>query len=279
MRWLLVVALMLAACTPKQQCPVYPRPAVRGPAFLWKVHKGAFVVWLYGTIHDGTGLDAVPRVARDALEKSMRFVSELGVQEPDRDEFRALARVKTGPGIDALLPTDDWYELANALRGRIREDDLRRARPWYAMSLLTTYMVPDPGPSMDVLLAKRAQELAMPVEHLETWKEQLEVLNQAVGVKDLEEAIHARESMRCDLGRLRAAYLSGDTPTMQALLVIPRTAESMLHSRNRKWLPKIEGYVGNGGAFVAVGLGHLLGDQGLPAMLQRAGYTVERATL
>jgi uncharacterized protein YbaP (TraB family) len=27
---------------------------------------------------------------------------------------------------------------------------------------------------------------------------------------------------------------------------------------------------------VAVGLGHLLGDDGLVAMLQRAGYTVER---
>lgn len=32
-----------------------------------------------------------------------------------------------------------------------------------------------------------------------------------------------------------------------------------------------------GGAFVAVGVSHMAGAQGLPAMLEQAGYTVERA--
>lgn len=64
---------------------------------------------------------------------------------------------------------------------------------------------------------------------------------------------------------------------MTALLVVPRTAEGMLYARNRAWLLKLEA-VGPQGAFVAVGLGHLLGDQGLPMLLAKAGYTVERVT-
>lgn len=276
MRWLLAAAVALAACAPKRQCTL-PRiaPESRGPAFLWKAHKGGDIVWLYGTIHDA-GIEAVPPVARATLERSVRFVSELGDVTPDRDRFRELARIKSGRGIDQLLPASDWYDLRDALIGRIKEEDLRRARPWYALSLLTTYMAPSPGPSMDVLLAKRAHELAMPVEALETWEEQLTTLNEAVGIRDLQETIRARDTMTCDLSRMRASYEAGDIATMEALLVVPRTAERLLTTRNKKWMPSIESYFPRGGAFVAVGLGHLLGDNGLPAMLQRAGYTVER---
>jgi uncharacterized protein YbaP (TraB family) len=84
--------------------------------------------------------------------------------------------------------------------------------------------------------------------------------------------------MRCDLERMLMAYRASNTATMTALLVTPRIAETMLYSRNRAWLPKLEAYFGKGGAFVAVGLGHMLGDQGLPALFANAGYTVERTT-
>jgi uncharacterized protein YbaP (TraB family) len=83
--------------------------------------------------------------------------------------------------------------------------------------------------------------------------------------------------MHCDFGRMRAAYDSGDVDTMTALLVLPRTAEAMLYARNRAWLPKLRTYLSQDGAFVAVGLGHLLGEQSLPALLAKAGYVVERA--
>jgi uncharacterized protein YbaP (TraB family) len=132
---------------------------------------------------------------------------------------------------------------------------------------------------MDVLFVKRARQIAMPVEALESWDDQLSMLDGAVGLTDLQEAIHARETMRCDLATLRSSYEAGDTATMQALLVVPRTADKMLTSRNKKWLPHIEKLFDSGGGFVAVGLGHLLGNDGLPAMLERAGYKVARTTL
>jgi uncharacterized protein YbaP (TraB family) len=51
----------------------------------------------------------------------------------------------------------------------------------------------------------------------------------------------------------------------------------VLAGRNRRWLPQIEHLLDAGGGLVAVGLGHLLGDAGLPALLERAGYRVARA--
>ena len=74
---LLVLVLVAVGCAAKQECKLETiPPSAHGGAFLWRAHKGGDVVWLYGTIHD-SGLGAVPRVALNALEKSVRFVSEL----------------------------------------------------------------------------------------------------------------------------------------------------------------------------------------------------------
>jgi uncharacterized protein len=273
-RALFVVAL--AACgAAKPACPVV-EPIAPGPVFLWKAHKGGDVVWLYGTIHDA-GLDAVPAAAQTALAASPRLITELGDEPPDPDVFRKYAR-NTGKGIDQLLPSDDWYDLRDALLGKVKEDELRRAKPWYAMSLLSTYSAPSPGPSMDVKLVERARDQDKPIEAFESWEDQLRELDAAVALSDLQEAIHARKTMKCDLARLVNAYRAGDIVTMQALLVIPRTEASLLVPRNKKWFALLEQQFTQGGAFVAVGLGHLLGDNSLVAMLQRAGYTVERVT-
>jgi uncharacterized protein YbaP (TraB family) len=279
MRALVAFVVAIAGCTKAPQCTLAPVAAAKGPAFLWRVQKptGGDVLWLYGTIHD-TGMESVPRVALDALEHSVRVVTELGATAPDPEIVREHAFLRRGPGIDQRLLEGDWYDLRDALRGVIAEDALRRAAPWFAMSLLTTHMSPSPGLPMDALLGRRAQELAMPVEALETWDEQYAMLDSTVTIDDLQQAIEARDTMVCDLDRMTRSYEAGDTDTMTAFLVVPRTAEPMLYARNRKWLPKLETYFDKGGAFVAVGLGHMLGDQGLPALLARDGYIVERTT-
>ena len=273
---LALLFVIAVGCAKPEVCKLDPvPPGAHGGAFLWKAQRGGDVVWLYGTIHD-SGLGAVPRVALNALDKSVRFVSELGDGDPDRDAFIKAARIETGPGIDQQLPPGDWYDLRDTLIGVIKEDDLRRAQPWYAMTLLSTHMAPTKEQSMDVLLAKRARGIAMPVESLETWEEQLDSLRTAVDLEDLKVAIHERHAMTCDFERMRASYEAGDTKTMEALLIVPKTQATLLDARNAKWLPKIEAYFARGGAFVAVGLGHLLGPRGLPALLEKDGYTVER---
>lgn len=271
--WLALVAV--AACGGPPACPVPPRPTAPTPPFLWRVERpGGAVVWLFGTIHNA-GEAEVPAAAWRALAASPRFVSELGDTEPDPEQTVALVRLPRGKGLDALLPADDWYELRDALRGVVKEDDLKRARPWYAMSRLTATVAPPPDPTMDFALARRARARGLPVEALESWSVQLAALADAVTLADLQQAIHARKTMRCELADLEAVYLSGDLDAIARRLVIPATA-TLVVARSRAWLPRIERLFETGGGFVAVGLGHLAGDDGLPAMLARAGYRVER---
>ena len=272
-----VVAIGAASCGSPQRCPITSAAPVAGATpFLWRAqradHTGP-IVWLYGTIHDA-GADAVPKAAWAALESSPRFASELGDVEPDRDEMRDLARIDHGPGLDSQLSTDDWYDLRDALVGVIKEDNLKRARPWYAVSLLTTHATVKTV-AMDTSLAQRARAKSLPVDPLESWKVQLTALDQAVSIKDLVEAVHLRKEMTCDLSRMSTAYGAGDAAALEIMLNVGHSPV-LLDARSAAWIPEIEAYFATGGAFIAVGLGHLLGDAGLVARLQRDGYVVER---
>lgn len=265
--------VLLAACgasAPRCELP----KAAGGAPFLWKVQRdGGPIIWLYGTIHVA-GLAAVPASAIAALDGAKRFASELGDAEPP-DTVSDLARLPFAKVLDQMLPRDDWYDLVDALRGTVKEDDLRHARPWFAMTRLTSKLAPSPKPSMDDALTEHAKAQHLPVDALETWDAQLQALVDGVTVEDLEQAIHARATIGCEVDQMRVLYANGDAAALEPRLVV-RDQATLIDARNAKWQAQVEGYAKSGGAFIAVGLGHLLGPRGLVAVLAAAGYSVDR---
>jgi uncharacterized protein YbaP (TraB family) len=123
---------------------------------------------------------------------------------------------------------------------------------------------------------EHAGKLGIAIEHLESWRDPLAALAASVAAADLSRAIHARKAVACQVAQLRAAYRGSDLPALARMLLDPVHGDRLLVERNRRWAPLIERYLERGGGFVAVGLGHLLGDSGLPAMLAREGYRVTR---
>src|SRR5262249_26234485 len=188
----------------------------------------------------------------------------------------ALARLPWGVVLDRLLPADDWWELVEAMLGAMTEDELRHARPWFALVRLRAHMAPSPKPSMDDALAARASAAGLAVEALEPWREQLTALDASVTARDLSHAIHARRAIACEVAQLRAAYRASDVPALTRMLLDPVRGDPLLVERNRRWMGQIARSFDHGGGFVAVGLGHLLGDDGLPALFEREGYRVVR---
>jgi uncharacterized protein YbaP (TraB family) len=276
-RWLVApIAAILCACGgAPPACPM-PPAAAPGAPLLWRAERGAGVVWLYGTIHDAGADDVLPAVWK-RLDAAPRFASELGGDAPDPAQLTALARLPWGRVLDAELPADDWWELVDAMLGAMTEDELRHARPWLALVRLRAHMANPPKPSMDDALAARAAERGAPVDALESWRDQLTALDAAVGARELSQAIHARKAVACEVARLRAAYRASDLPALTAMLLDPLRGDPLLVERNRRWLAQIERYLDGDGGFVAVGLGHLLGDHGLPALLARDGAHVTSA--
>jgi uncharacterized protein YbaP (TraB family) len=280
--WSLAAVVVVTACAaPPPVCPftaaaAEPLAEATAAPLLWRVERpGGAVVWLYGTIHDAGAVD-VPAVAWSKLDGAAVFASELGSDEPAPRQLLSLARLPWGQVLDRLLPADDWWDLVETMLGAMTEDELRHARPWFALVKLRAHLARPPQPSMDTALTEHAAAIGIAVEPLESWRDQLAALDDSVGPAELSQAIRARRGVACEVAQLRAAYRASDLSTLTRMLLDPVHGDRLLADRNRRWAPRIERYLEHGGGFVAVGLGHLLGERGLPTMLERAGYRVTR---
>ena len=85
-----------------------------------------------------------------------------------------------------------------------------------------------------------------------------------------------------NLSTLAQAWKAGEAPTIERIVLQdlkkdPQMYQRLLVARNRNWMPKLEALFNRSGrAFVVVGAAHLVGPDGLIALLQAKGYRVEQ---
>ena len=77
-------------------------------------------------------------------------------------------------------------------------------------------------------------------------------------------------------------WLTLQTPGMDPARVegdFARMEASLMTERNRAWIPVIEAAAANGPVLAAFGALHLSGEDGVLALLEREGFTLERLDL
>ena len=120
---------------------------------------------------------------------------------------------------------------------------------------------------------------------METVADQIAALSSdppADQVKSLEETLREIEEEPDSFDKLAAAWDRGDVRTIQTEGLdelkahAPGAFQRLVVDRNRKWTPELEAMLKGGGrTVVIVGVGHLVGADGVPAMLRRDGFRVE----
>ena len=91
---------------------------------------------------------------------------------------------------------------------------------------------------------------------------------------------HAKRATQ-RLNRLVEAWHRGDEVTLGNMIAeekaTPEVYQAVYQDRNVKWLPQIESFLGQEENYlVIVGVGHLVGDDGLVKLLADKGHTVRR---
>jgi hypothetical protein len=83
--------------------------------------------------------------------------------------------------------------------------------------------------------------------------------------KEYEELVNAYKSQ--DLGKLEELTRRSD-------MGIANFEEVLLYNRNRNWVKKLSTLLKEGSFTIAVGAGHLPGENGVISLLRKAGFTV-----
>lgn len=287
-RTLFAILLLLgaAACGERaEQAPTTPAT----PA-LWEVEdpRGEVTGWLFGTIH------ALPNGARwetPALERVIEDAGVLLVEVRDLDPDRTAAILKRlatdspGPPLAERLAPSARDRLTRLLASKdVPLDRFDNLETWAAALALSRVAGTTPAAN-GVDRAMIARFADRPVAELEGAADQLAIFDRLTerDQRTLLTAVLAEQSdPEADARMLAEAWLSGDLAklervTRRGLLADPALYQALSAGRNAAWLGQIVPLLERGQRpLVAVGTAHMLGPDGLPALLAAQGYRVRR---
>ena len=262
---------------------------------LWSVSDADTTIYLFGTIH------LLPenykwRTARfdQAMDNSQQLVVETIVDDKDPTKIMsALSSLAFSPGLPPLIdrvPPKKRPDLETAIKkSGFPPTALDRMETWAAAFILLGNQFRDLGlkgqEGVEAVLRNAFTSKGKPVGELETNVEQLgffDTLPEKAQRQLLEGAITPSANMNKDFGGMLAAWSRGDVKAIARtfnhdLAASPELQQALIKRRNQNWTKWIEQRMTSpGSVLIAVGAGHLAGEDSVIAMLKKGGYQVRQ---
>lgn len=237
----------------------------------------------------------------DVIERAYRDAESL-LMEIDMDELDPVAvqALVTRLGVlpnerglkDVLGPEDYAIAAAAADELDIPLALLDKSKPWLAALTIDQLMLSrlgfDAMHGIEMRFLGKARDDGKPIEGLETVAQQIDFLDglsPATQRDLLLQSLAEGAKLRGIMDRLVEAWKSGDVDFMKANILnefarFPELYETLIVARNRRWIDRIVPLTEHRQDYlVIVGAGHLIGKDGVPALLQAAGINaVQLAT-
>lgn len=297
-RFALAIAGLLLALPVSGSAPSPARADTPPVPLLWKVSDGDNSVYLLGSFHLLRKSDYPLSADIDrAFDDAEALVFEIAPEDLDDPaigtQMVRLATSDPASTVGQVLPIEVREPLQRqARRLGVAAEQLDDFEPWFVDTTLVTLLAQRngfaPEDGLDRHLMARASAAGKPASGLETVDQQLTTLDgmpMDEQISTLREFIEEGDGAVARLEELHGAWRRGDVPLLERL-----TREDMLErtpvtyrrlnvDRNRAWIPRFEAMLakpaGND-VLAVVGALHLLGDDGVVAMLKARGYRVER---
>jgi uncharacterized protein YbaP (TraB family) len=267
--------------------------AAMAEAPVWVVRDKDSEVVLFGSIHVlPPGLDWAPPV----LDRALRTADDIWFELPIDPKSEALtAELASQAGMlppdgslfKQLTPADAALMSKVAAALDVSAALLDRLQPWLAEIALAGGAYRKIGADAENGVEKTLGAMATPKAQrkaFETPAEQIALLSGgpvAEQIASLHETLRELDEQPDEFATLVRAWLNGDVAALdhEALAPIressPEIFKRMVLERNARWTQVLDARLkGHGRTVVVVGIGHLIGPDGVPARLRALGYSV-----
>lgn len=264
---------------------------------LWTIEHENATVHLFGTFHLlPAGLDWRSDAVNATFASSDRVWFEADVLSPEAQaEVQALIPQigvnAPGVSLSSLLDAETQAALAEVAGGMgIPAANLEPLQPWLAGLLLATTQLQilgfDPTAGVEAVLKGEADAAGKGFGYFETVESQMRVfadLSLETQVEWLSLSLAELSELENEMDAMVTAWATGDMAALDAQVNdAMRDANEEIYmaimvDRNRAWIPQILEILEEGGThFIAVGAGHMPGEEGVIALLEAEGLTVTR---
>jgi uncharacterized protein YbaP (TraB family) len=267
--------------------------------FLWKVTGPKGVVYLLGTIHAAKAdFYPLPSIIEDSFGKADTLIEEIDISQPAEAARAQRGLIEEGSYPNGDTITNHLSEITRShlaaylKKGDLPEPAVAQMRPWLVSMLVEQRELQrmgfDPSYGVDQHFLEEARRSHKPIGALEDAESQVKMLS------SLSEEFQDRlllsslvdiEKSRDVLDSLTQAWQSGDAAAMQEVITssvrdypqLKPLMTKLFDDRNTAMTAKIESFLQTPKSyFVAVGAGHVVGDQGILSQLQRKNFRVEQ---
>lgn len=268
----------------------------RRPA-LWRVSDSDTTLYLFGALHL---LPPALEWRSTAYDQAMARAT-ITITEADTKSASAIEAITTAvqryglnpPGVTLSETIGD--KRTKKLRAVAEQLSVPMAalepmRPWLATLTLTQRAFQnlgfDESAGVEAAVLSQAAMEGDAIAHLETAAFQIETLASLTGediLADFDSSLDQLKDFQQITERMVIAWRTGDEKALEKDILTPLRKASpaayaiIFDQRNANWVTQIDGLMdGDGDYFMAVGAGHLIGENGVVDLLKKRGYRIER---
>lgn len=259
---------------------------------MWKAVNGPNIVYLLGSIHLGSpDMYPLPKPIDDAFNRSKAMVVEVNIENVD---MGSMMQQITDSGMykdgDTL-----WAHLSPKTTEKVKKlfahynfptERVGMMKPWLVGIMASVLPMMSAGMAADLGIDKHFLDLATgkkKIEQAESMEFQLKVLSSlpdSAADSYLSWTIGEIDRSKSEELMLEKLWKSGNAEALAAVITtypkeLVHVMRSLLEDRNPHMADIAEKYLKGGGpCFFVVGAGHLVGEEGVVAILQRRGYQI-----
>jgi uncharacterized protein YbaP (TraB family) len=244
--------------------------------------------YLFGTIHlIEKEFFHFPDFLKEKINKSTNIIFE--IPYPNSTNIRSLLLIPNNENIFSYLNENEKNKILKWSSENLKMDENEflenygNFKPFVLYQTITQLPFLDNSVSYEQEIYKIVKNSSKKIEGLETVEEQIELLDKIpleIQKKQLFFAIDSTTKNQMILREMQLAYKQQDLQKIEQWIKIESktshfSVDDFIFKRNKKWITKIVSNINTNSTFIAVGAGHLSGEEGLINLLKKEGFKLK----